>query len=93
MSNTNEKLVYMANQIARAFDYMGGEKAVLATADHIKMYWDPRMIEGIKTADRSGLSSVAEQALAIVHQPVEHMTQGTQFASVDETDSGFNDAG
>ncbi len=42
MSNL-ERLVYMANQIARNFEALGHETAARATADHIASFWDPRM--------------------------------------------------
>jgi formate dehydrogenase subunit delta len=38
-----EKLIYMANQIARSFRSRGHEVAVKATADHISSFWEPRM--------------------------------------------------
>ena len=38
-----EKLVMMANQIARNLAVQGEEDAVAATADHIRRFWDPRM--------------------------------------------------
>ena len=41
--NTDEKLVYMANQIASFFVAQGEAKAVPAIADHIKKFWDPEM--------------------------------------------------
>jgi formate dehydrogenase subunit delta len=43
MMNTDEKLVYMANQIASFFVAQGEAKAVPAIADHIKKFWDPAM--------------------------------------------------
>ena len=64
--STEERLVYMANQIARNFAIAGPESAALATADHIASFWDPRMKERIfahLAADRAGLSPIA--ALAI----------------------------
>ena len=42
MSNL-ERLVYMANQIARNFEAIGHDAAAAATADHIASFWDPRM--------------------------------------------------
>ena len=93
MMDTTERLVYMANQIAQAFKSMGEQDAILSTADHIKMYWDPRMIAGIQKADLSGLSAIASKAIDIVNGPVAHQSHGTQFASVNEDGSGFNDAG
>jgi formate dehydrogenase subunit delta len=41
--NTDEKLVYMANQIASFFVTQGEAKAVPAIADHIRKFWDPEM--------------------------------------------------
>jgi formate dehydrogenase subunit delta len=38
-----EKLVTMANQIARFFAAQGEERAVPQIADHIEKFWDPRM--------------------------------------------------
>jgi formate dehydrogenase subunit delta len=39
--NTDDKLVYMANQIALNFAARGDARA--ATADHIAKFWDPGM--------------------------------------------------
>jgi formate dehydrogenase subunit delta len=41
--DTDEKLVYMANQIASFFAAQGEAKAVPAIADHIRKFWDPEM--------------------------------------------------
>jgi formate dehydrogenase subunit delta len=41
--HTDEKLVYMANQIAAFFAAQGEAKAVPAIADHLKKFWDPEM--------------------------------------------------
>ena len=87
------RLIYMANQIARNFEAIGHEQATLATADHIKMYWDPRMLAGIRAIDPSELSPVAARAVGLIDGPVPHMTRATEFASVDENDPGYNDAG
>ena len=62
-AETEEKLVYMANQIARNFAVQGEEAAVAATAEHIRLFWDPRMIAAIKDGDGAGLSAIARQAL------------------------------
>ena len=42
-----EKLVYMANQIARFFAHQPEAQAVASTTDHLKKYWDPRMRRAI----------------------------------------------
>lgn len=38
-----DKLIYMANQIARSFRTRGHDAAVAATAEHISNFWEPRM--------------------------------------------------
>ncbi|RTL69205.1 MAG: formate dehydrogenase [Hyphomicrobiales bacterium] len=38
-----DKLIYMANQIARSFQSRTYDEAVTATADHISNFWEPRM--------------------------------------------------
>ncbi|SIO25309.1 formate dehydrogenase delta subunit [Rhodovulum sp. ES.010] len=38
-----EKLVYMANQIARAFAHLPNDQAAKSVAAHIDAFWDPRM--------------------------------------------------
>jgi formate dehydrogenase subunit delta len=52
----------MANQIARNFAVQGEKAAVLATADHIATFWDPRMKAQI-FADSTGLEPIAERAI------------------------------
>jgi len=83
MSGTDERLAYMANQIARNFAAAGEERAVLATADHIAAYWDPRMREAIFSGRIGGLDPIAEQAVALLrtrgappHQTLTTATQG-----------------
>ena len=61
-----DKLIYMANQIARFFESQGSEKAVAGTAEHIRKFWDPRMrrqIVGHVQAGGSGLDPVARAAI------------------------------
>ncbi len=41
--DSGERLVYMANQIASFFVSQGEAKAVPASADHIRKFWDPEM--------------------------------------------------
>lgn len=43
MMSTDERLAYMADQIARNSAALGRERAIAATADHIASFWDPRM--------------------------------------------------
>jgi len=62
----DEKLVYMANQIAKYFASQGQAQAVFGTADHIKKFWDPRMRTAIFAhleAGGAGLDPVARRAI------------------------------
>jgi len=58
-----DKLVYMANQIARNFASQGEDLAVAATAGHIRNFWDPRMKQALRP-DAPGLCPIASAALA-----------------------------
>ena len=92
-SDTLARLRRFADQIAINFKALGHDKAVLATADHIDMFWDPRMKKAIFEDDRSQLSPVAAAAidyLATGAHP-EHQTRATEFNKVDE--AGHVDAG
>jgi formate dehydrogenase subunit delta len=42
-----DRLIYMANQIGKFFQSQGHDKAVPGIADHIKKFWDPRMLKAI----------------------------------------------
>ena len=61
-----QRLVYMANQIARNFAAQGEDAAVAATAQHIADYWDPRMKAAIGSADGTSLDPIARRAVARV---------------------------
>jgi len=95
VSSTIDTLRRMANDIARNLEAMGPDKAVLATADHINKFWDPRMKKAIFADDeRSGvLSPIA--AAAIDHlaggaRPASQ-TRATEFNTAHEI--GHSDAG
>jgi formate dehydrogenase subunit delta len=45
--NTDDHLVYMANQIGKFFHSQGPGKAVPGIAEHIQKFWDPRMKRAI----------------------------------------------
>jgi formate dehydrogenase subunit delta len=69
MMGTEERLVYMANQIAREFAATG-EGAAAATADHIAHFWDPRMRARILGGDakKLGLSEIAASAFELLRE-------------------------
>jgi formate dehydrogenase subunit delta len=61
-----DRLTYMANQIARAFEPQGHDSAVDQAATHINKFWDPRMKKTMLEGDRSGLSPIAAEAMVKV---------------------------
>jgi formate dehydrogenase subunit delta len=66
--STGQRLVYMANQIARNLGYHGKDAAA-ATADHLIQFWDPRMkqrIIALADETESGLSDAARRAVTIL---------------------------
>ncbi len=95
MSNL-ERLVYMANQIARNFEAIGHDAAAAATADHIASFWDPRMkaqIFDLIDRGEANLSSAARTALLSLRRdgPPPAQTHATEFNSAHE--AGHADAG
>jgi len=95
MSNL-ERLVYMANQIARNFEALGHDAAAKATADHIASFWDPRMKAQIFAYLEEGgadLSTTGRAAIEHLHDKgaPQPQTRATEFNAVDET--GHADAG
>jgi formate dehydrogenase subunit delta len=69
-----DKLAYMANQIGRAFAHQPHEKAVAATAEHIRKFWEPRMRAAILAqldADQgSRLDPIARDAVKSLRSSV-----------------------
>ena len=93
MSSTIDTLRRMANDIARNLEAMGPDKAVLATADHIDKFWDPRMKKAIFADSGTGLSAIARAAiehLAGGAHP-DSQTRATEFNTAHEI--GHSDAG
>ena len=68
---TEQKLVYMANQIADFFASQGHEdRAVASTADHLRSFWDPTMMRRIfvhlHETGGQGLKPVALKAVGLL---------------------------
>lgn len=67
MSGTRQSVIRMANDIARNFAALGEEQAVAETANHIRLFWDPRMkamaLAALPELD-CGLSAIARAALS-----------------------------
>jgi formate dehydrogenase subunit delta len=93
MSSTIETLRRMAGDIARNFASMGHDKAVLATADHIYQFWDPRMKAMIFADDPENLIPIAREAIAHLAEKGHpgSQTRATKWNLVDEV--GRSDAG
>jgi formate dehydrogenase subunit delta len=65
----DEKLAYMANQIAKFFAAQGGERAARGVADHLQKFWDPVMRRDFLAAaakDSSSLHPAVKAALPIL---------------------------
>ena len=94
--NSLDKLVYMANQIAKNFAATNHDAAAAATADHIASFWDPRMKQLIFArldAGGDGLDPFARDAIVMLrdHGAPPPQTRATEFNSAGE--SGHADAG
>ena len=69
MSSHDGRLVYMANQIGKFFQSQGHDNAVSGVADHIKKFWDPRMLSGIFAhldAGGAGLDPNVREAITLL---------------------------
>jgi formate dehydrogenase subunit delta len=68
----DEKLVYMANQIADFFRAQGEAKAVPAVADHINKFWDPVMRQDflrLAQTPEVKLHALVRNALPLIRLP------------------------
>ncbi|OYY70263.1 formate dehydrogenase subunit delta [Sphingomonas sp. 28-63-12] len=71
---TIERLVLMANQIARNLEIGGEDVATVAMAQHIADFWDPRMKQLISAhvaAGGDGLTPIAKAAMERLALPLE----------------------
>jgi formate dehydrogenase subunit delta len=97
--HTLDKLIYMANQIAREFAGQRPREAVEATWDHLWHFWDPRMRGMILAHLRNGGAGLSEIARAAVAKLAgdaepEPVTKATEFNSPGQGSSGAgSDAG
>ncbi|HSQ94530.1 MAG TPA: formate dehydrogenase subunit delta [Croceibacterium sp.] len=93
MSSTIDTLRRMAGDIARNLESMGHDQAVLATADHIHQFWDPRMKAMIFADDPANLIPIAREAIAHLQKNGHpgSQTRATKFNDVDGV--GRSDAG
>ncbi|HEX7753247.1 MAG TPA: formate dehydrogenase subunit delta [Novosphingobium sp.] len=64
--STQDRLIYMANQIARNLEVEGPERATAMVAEHIRAFWDPAMrqsIVALAAARPEALSPIAAAAV------------------------------
>lgn len=66
--SSEDRMVYMANQIARNFATMPEDQATIAVADHLASFWDPRMRALIAALVAQGDPRVGAVATAAVHR-------------------------
>jgi formate dehydrogenase subunit delta len=95
MSSTLDKLIYMANQIAREFGNQRPGEAAEATWDHLWHFWDPRMREMILAHHEAGGEGLSETARAAVAKlassvPPQPQTKATEFNRAGDHDSDRN---
>lgn len=66
--STGERLIYMANQIARNLASEGPERSVTMVADHICRFWDPAMRRRIVDLARDQPGALSPIAAAAVQR-------------------------
>lgn len=64
----HDRLVMMANQIAKAFAIQGEVRALPQIVDHIEHFWDPRMRRQIRDHLAQGGAGLEPLARAAVEQ-------------------------
>ncbi|HEX3430900.1 MAG TPA: formate dehydrogenase subunit delta [Rhizomicrobium sp.] len=67
--NPDEKLAYMANQVAKFFAAQGEERAAKGVADHLQKFWNPDMRRDFLAAaakDSSNLHPAVKAALPLL---------------------------
>jgi formate dehydrogenase subunit delta len=70
-TTSDQRLIYMANQIARFFASQKHDMAVTGCRDHIAKFWDPRMREHIRAhlaAGGAGLDPLAKEAVGLLQR-------------------------
>lgn len=62
----DKKLVYMANQIGKAFAYQDEAASVASIAGHLRNFWDPRMKKAILAHEQAGGAGLDPRVAAAV---------------------------
>lgn len=72
MSDSQQKLVHMANQIIQNLRQLPPDEAVETLTNHINKFWDPRMRKGILAlakAGGAGFDPMLMQVIPSIHPP------------------------
>jgi formate dehydrogenase subunit delta len=81
--------VRLGNDIARQFAHLPHDQATSAIANHLRMFWDPRMKEALRTAIAAGDSDVdpllSDAARLLLAPPVD-LGQASVVRSPNHTD-------
>lgn len=64
-----DRLVMMANQIARAFAVQGDARAVPQIAEHIRLFWNPAMRASLAAHAATGGAGLDPLALRAITSP------------------------
>jgi formate dehydrogenase subunit delta len=70
--NVDQKLIYMANQIATFFESQREEDGPLGVAIHINKFWEPRMrtkLFAVLDAGGEGLKPLVREAAPHIRRP------------------------
>jgi formate dehydrogenase subunit delta len=81
LASSSETLVRMANQIADFFKIQPEAAAVAGAANHIRMFWDPRMrakMEEHLAHGGDGLNPIARKAVEMVCKPAAKTPAGAK---------------
>lgn len=91
--STIDHLVYMANQIARELAGQQPRRAVAATFDHLRSFWDPRMRQAIVAYLEEGgeqLSADARGAVALLRDDAVAAARRVGTMRADRAAAGAN---
>ncbi len=72
MSDSQQKLVHMANQIIQNLRQLPADEAVATLTNHINKFWDPRMRKGILAlaqAGGAGFDPMLLKVIPAIHPP------------------------
>ncbi len=70
--STNDRLVYMANQIAKFFAHEPAAQAAQSVENHIRRFWEPKMRHAIIAYLEAGGQGLNETAFDAINLLREH---------------------